>query len=225
MFSFSRAAKGSPLKYLSEYSSRVAICHINIRWLSLELSPILIRERERESRALTNSVYFQAIISCNITAVCTSSRYLPALSRPCLATWSLVMQSKQEENQPKLFWIEWISWDRNIFPLPCPLCMHWCIWGIYIEMFRNGNPYHNNLHASDVLQTTHWFISQAGLKVIQSSILALAAAKSDLCYSSVLAVWPGDIQYSPLRHHPRLRSFRHNQQLPHPVRLRTNHPL
>merc|ERR1719193_1194499 len=25
---------------------------------------------------------------------------------------------------------------------------------------RNGNPYHNNLHASDVLQTTHWFISQ-----------------------------------------------------------------
>eukprot|EP00090_Calanus_glacialis_P007040 TRINITY_DN15506_c0_g1_i6.p1 TRINITY_DN15506_c0_g1~~TRINITY_DN15506_c0_g1_i6.p1 ORF type:complete len:696 (-),score=189.23 TRINITY_DN15506_c0_g1_i6:354-2441(-) len=29
---------------------------------------------------------------------------------------------------------------------------------------RNGNPYHNNLHASDVLQTTHWFISQAGLK-------------------------------------------------------------
>ena len=55
-------------------------------------------------------------------------------------------------------------------------------------MFRNGNPYHNNLHASDVLQTTHWFISQAGLKVIQSSILALAAAKSDLCFSSVLAV-------------------------------------
>ena len=32
-------------------------------------------------------------------------------------------------------------------------------------MFRNGNPYHNNLHAADVLQTTHWFISQAGLKV------------------------------------------------------------
>ena len=40
------------------------------------------------------------------------------------------------------------------------------ICGIYIEMFRNGNPYHNNLHAADVLQTTHWFISQAGLKVI-----------------------------------------------------------
>lgn len=29
---------------------------------------------------------------------------------------------------------------------------------------RNSNPYHNNLHAADVLQTTHWFISQAGLK-------------------------------------------------------------
>ena len=30
---------------------------------------------------------------------------------------------------------------------------------------RLGNRYHNNLHASDVLQTTHWFISQSGLKV------------------------------------------------------------
>jgi len=29
---------------------------------------------------------------------------------------------------------------------------------------RNSNPYHNNLHAADVLQTTHWFISQGGLR-------------------------------------------------------------
>jgi len=29
----------------------------------------------------------------------------------------------------------------------------------------NGNPYHNNLHACDVLQTTHYFISQTGLAV------------------------------------------------------------
>ena len=36
--------------------------------------------------------------------------------------------------------------------------------------FRNSNPYHNNLHAADVLQTTHWFVSQAGLKVMQSLI-------------------------------------------------------
>ena len=168
MFSFSRAAKGSPLKYLSEYSSRVAICHINIRWLSLELSPILIRERERERIPCTNSVYFQAIISCNITAVCTSSRYLPAHSRPYSATWSLVMQSKHQENQEKII-SDWCGLaEIKIYFLCCtsPLCMHWCIWGIYIEMFRNGNPYHNNLHASDVLQTTHWFISQAGLKVI-----------------------------------------------------------
>lgn len=28
----------------------------------------------------------------------------------------------------------------------------------------HGNPYHNNLHATDVLQTTHWMISQTGLK-------------------------------------------------------------
>merc|ERR1719245_803401 len=27
-----------------------------------------------------------------------------------------------------------------------------------------GNPYHNNLHAADVLQSTHWIISQTGLK-------------------------------------------------------------
>lgn len=27
----------------------------------------------------------------------------------------------------------------------------------------NGNPYHNNMHACDVLQTTHYFISQTGL--------------------------------------------------------------
>jgi len=29
---------------------------------------------------------------------------------------------------------------------------------------RNGNPYHNNLHATDVLQTTHWLISQTGVQ-------------------------------------------------------------
>ena len=29
---------------------------------------------------------------------------------------------------------------------------------------KNGNPYHNNLHATDVLQTTHWLISQTGVK-------------------------------------------------------------
>ena len=33
------------------------------------------------------------------------------------------------------------------------------------KCFRNCNPYHNNLHAADVLQTTHWFLAQAGLKV------------------------------------------------------------
>ena len=39
--------------------------------------------------------------------------------------------------------------------------------GMTVVCFRNSNPYHNNLHAADVLQTTHWFISQAGLKVMQ----------------------------------------------------------
>jgi len=29
----------------------------------------------------------------------------------------------------------------------------------------NGNPYHNNMHACDVLQTVNYFISQTGLEV------------------------------------------------------------
>jgi calcium/calmodulin-dependent 3',5'-cyclic nucleotide phosphodiesterase len=29
---------------------------------------------------------------------------------------------------------------------------------------KNSNPYHNNLHASDVLQTTHWFVTQTGIQ-------------------------------------------------------------
>ena len=29
---------------------------------------------------------------------------------------------------------------------------------------KNSNSYHNNLHACDVLQTTHWFIKKTGLK-------------------------------------------------------------
>ena len=32
------------------------------------------------------------------------------------------------------------------------------------DNFSNGAPYHNNLHACDVLQTTHCTISQTGLK-------------------------------------------------------------
>ena len=33
---------------------------------------------------------------------------------------------------------------------------------------NNGNPYHNNMHACDVLQTTHYFISRTGLAVSQT---------------------------------------------------------
>ena len=32
------------------------------------------------------------------------------------------------------------------------------------HIFSNGNPYHNNLHAADVLASSHWIISQTGLK-------------------------------------------------------------
>jgi hypothetical protein len=34
---------------------------------------------------------------------------------------------------------------------------------------HNGNPYHNNLHACDVLQTVHYFIAQTGLAVRKST--------------------------------------------------------
>lgn len=30
---------------------------------------------------------------------------------------------------------------------------------------QNGNPYHNNMHACDVVQTVHYFISQSGIGV------------------------------------------------------------
>ena len=33
-----------------------------------------------------------------------------------------------------------------------------------------GNPYHNNLHACDVLQTTNYFISQTGLSVSHDKV-------------------------------------------------------
>ena len=46
---------------------------------------------------------------------------------------------------------------RPVMPLPNRMD---CDFGAH----RNGNPYHNNLHATDVLQTTHWLISQTGVK-------------------------------------------------------------
>jgi hypothetical protein len=30
---------------------------------------------------------------------------------------------------------------------------------------KHGNPYHNHMHACDVLQTVHYFISETGLAV------------------------------------------------------------
>ncbi len=30
---------------------------------------------------------------------------------------------------------------------------------------KHGNPYHNHMHACDVLQTVHYFISESGLAV------------------------------------------------------------
>jgi hypothetical protein len=43
---------------------------------------------------------------------------------------------------------------------------------------KNGNPYHNNMHACDVLQTTHYFISQTGLAVRSFFFFHLLAARN-----------------------------------------------
>ena len=42
----------------------------------------------------------------------------------------------------------------------------------YLPIFdRNNNPYHNNMHACDVLQTAHWYVAKSGISV--SVFLAL----------------------------------------------------
>ena len=53
-----------------------------------------------------------------------------------------------------------------------------------MKLLRLGNRYHNNLHAADVLQTTHWFISQSGLKVKFSNFC---------CCVVVVVVFGGDV--------------------------------
>jgi len=51
----------------------------------------------------------------------------------------------------------------NKYKIP-PSTMETLLGHLEIGYHSNGNPYHNNLHAADVLQTTHWMISQSGLK-------------------------------------------------------------
>jgi hypothetical protein len=49
------------------------------------------------------------------------------------------------------------------FKIP-PSALEELLGHIEIGYTNNSNPYHNNIHASDVLQSTHWFISQTGIK-------------------------------------------------------------
>ena len=51
----------------------------------------------------------------------------------------------------------------NKFKIP-PSTLEILLGHLEIGYASNGNPYHNNLHATDVLQTTHWLISNTGLK-------------------------------------------------------------
>jgi len=51
----------------------------------------------------------------------------------------------------------------NKYKIP-PSTLETLLGHLEIGYHSNGNPYHNNLHATDVLQTTHWMISQTGLK-------------------------------------------------------------
>ena len=88
MFSFSRAAKGSPLKYLSEYQGMVGRSHIIAGASSLSF------KSWSESTKWDGQWIFQAIISSSTTAACTSSRFPPAPWSPCWDTWSLDMSSK-----------------------------------------------------------------------------------------------------------------------------------
>jgi len=51
----------------------------------------------------------------------------------------------------------------NKYKIP-PSILETLLGHLEIGYYSNGNPYHNNIHAADVLQTTHWMISQTGLK-------------------------------------------------------------
>ena len=49
------------------------------------------------------------------------------------------------------------------FKIP-PLALEELLGHLELGYTHNANPYHNNLHASDVLQSTHWFVTQTGIK-------------------------------------------------------------
>ena len=46
-----------------------------------------------------------------------------------------------------------------------PLTMETMLMHVEAGYASHGNPYHNHMHACDVLQTVHYFISQTGLSV------------------------------------------------------------
>ena len=57
----------------------------------------------------------------------------------------------------------------NKFKIP-PATLEALLGHLEIGYACYGNPYHNNLHAADVLQSTHWIISQTGLKEWMSDL-------------------------------------------------------
>ena len=53
---------------------------------------------------------------------------------------------------------------RFFFQIP-PSLLETMLVQVELGYAANGNPYHNHMHACDVLQTVHYFISQTGLSV------------------------------------------------------------
>lgn len=60
----------------------------------------------------------------------------------------------------------------NFFQIP-PSMLETMLHHLEVGYMSNANPYHNNLHACDVLQTTHYFISQTGLSVNKTIVYFL----------------------------------------------------
>ena len=61
-------------------------------------------------------------------------------------------------------WLQFKFKFTFFFQIP-PSKLETCLNHLEQGYSHNGNPYHNNLHACDVLQTVHYFIAQTGLAV------------------------------------------------------------
>lgn len=122
----------------------------------------------------------------NHTDVCINSKFLQILWRPC----QVILNGATLGICPEYLFFRIKGWMR-------------------VVCFRNSNPYHNNLHAADVLQTTHWFISQAGLKVMQLVIKYLQYSV-DTFSSNFVQSWLSDLEIFSLLLSAIIHDFDHS---------------